>query len=316
MCKGEQTRVQGLTGEPSNRGSNRAAARNVTSGARAVDRIADQGVTAMGKMYPDLVRSAGGETTFDERCARVERALDTIIRDCRPSLTFSDNSHLLAVHGAATDVAGDLSGERVWHAPNNCCIGTVDATQRKIVRERAMRDLGFSDDHEPGRVLVEAMDDTRPAHAADPRKAHPAVADQGVDECAVWVPWRGVDNQPCGLIDDKQMCILEANIQRNRLCDRHGVSIIRENYSEILAAADPQRRVAQSFPFAHDMAGIDQPFESGARQRREMAGERAIKALSGFAGTGKDGYSGARRALFNRHDRSFFSQRGGEGSPD
>jgi len=166
--------------------------------------------------------------------------------------------------------------------------------------------LGLGDDHQPARILIEAMNDTRPADPADPGKADPAVADQGVYERAVRVSRRGVDNQARGLIDDDQMCVLEADIQSNRLPDRRCIYIIRANYDEFLAASDSQRRVAQSCSFAGDIAVMDQPFEPGARQRRQLAGKRAIKALPGLTGAGEDsGRDAAKRGGFSRHDRAF-----------
>jgi hypothetical protein len=115
-----------------------------------------------------------------------------------------------------------------------------------------------------------------------------------------------MDNQPCGLVDDDQMCILEADIERDRLRYGRRACILGENYDKILAAADPQRRVAQCHPFALDMAGLDQPFETCPRERREMHRKRAIKALPGLAGTSKDCGLGVAGGIgFSRHHRAF-----------
>ena len=72
MYEAEQTRMQSLTRKRRDLGPNLATARDAASGARAVNRIADQRVSAMGKMYPNLMRSAGGKTAFNECCPRVE----------------------------------------------------------------------------------------------------------------------------------------------------------------------------------------------------------------------------------------------------
>ena len=306
MCEAEQTRVQGLPRKCRDSSSKRPVALNGASGARAIDRIADQGMTPMSKMHADLMCSACAKTAFDECRLRAERALDTIMRNRGLSPAFRDNSHLFAVGGAAADVAGDLSCERSWHTPNYCGISAIDSAQHEIPREGVVGGLGLGDDHQPARILIEAMNDTRPADPADPGKTHPAMADQGVYERAVRVSRRGVDNQARGLIDDDQMCVLEADIQSNRLPDRRCIYIIRANYDEFLAASDSQRRVAQSCSFAGDIAVMDQPFEPGARQRREMAGKRPVKALPGLTGAGEDsGRDAAKRGGFSRHDRAF-----------
>ena len=149
------------------------------------------------------------------------------------------------------------------------------------------------------------MDDTGPANPADPGKARTTMVDQRVYECAVRVSRRRVDNQPRGLIDDDQMCILKADIQRDLLRYRRRICMIREDYDETLAAAYPRRWIAERPPFAPDIAGMDQAFEPRARQRWEMERKHAIEALPGLAGTGKDGCRGVANGLeFSRHDQT------------
>src|SRR6516225_3925229 len=116
----------------------------------------------------------------------------------------------------------------------------------------------LGDNHKPAGVLVETMDDTGPANPADPGEAHATVADQRVDECSVRISWRWVDNHACRLVDDNQMCILEADIERDRLCNRRRFLILGEDYDEILPGADPPRRLADRCSFASHVAGLDQ----------------------------------------------------------
>ena len=297
--------MQGLTGKGGDQGTNRAAARDVASSTRAVNLIADQRISAVGEMHPDLMCSAGGKTAFEECRPRAERALDTIMRDRRLSSVLADNGHLLAVGDAAADVAGDLAGEWGRQTPNECGVGPVDPAQGKVARQRVMGDLGLGDDHQTARVLVETMDDTGPADPADPGKACTTMVDQRVYECTVRVSRRRVDNQPRGLIDDDQMCILKSDIQRDRLRYRRRIRMIRKDYNEILAAAYPRRWIVQRAPFARNIAGMDQTFEPRARQRREMERKHAIKALPGLAGSGKDNCRSAAKGLeFSRHDQT------------
>jgi hypothetical protein len=72
MHKAEQASVQGLSRKRRYPGPNRASARDGAPGAGAVNRIADQRVSAMGKVYPDLMRPAGGKTAFNKRRLRAE----------------------------------------------------------------------------------------------------------------------------------------------------------------------------------------------------------------------------------------------------
>jgi hypothetical protein len=136
------------------------------------------------------------------------------------------------------------------------------------------------------------------------------MADQRVYECAVRISRRRVDNQPRGLIDDDKMCILKADIQRDRLRYRRRICKIREDHDEILAAAYPRRWIAQRAAFARNKAGMDQAFEPRARQRRELERKHAIKALPGLASTGKDSCSGAAKGFeLSRHDQTVLSHR-------
>jgi hypothetical protein len=302
--------VQGLTGKRGDPAPYRAAPLNGASATRAVDRITDQRMSTMGEMHPDLMCSAGGKTAFDKRRLRTERALYTIMRDCRPPLPLADKSHLFAVRGTAPDVAGDHAG--VWgrQTPNECGIGPVDPAQGKVARQRVMGGLGLGDDHQTARILVETMNDTGSADPADPGKVRTTMADQRVYECAVWVSRRRVDNHPRGLIDDDQMCILKAYIQRDRLRYGRRICMIRENYDEILAAAHPRRWIAERPTFTRDIAGVDQAFEPRARQRRQMERKYAIKSLTDLASTRKDSCRGAAKGLkFSRHDQTALSLR-------
>src|SRR5271169_4445058 len=103
-----------------------------------------------------------------------------------------------------------------------------------------MRALGLGDDHQPAGVLVEAMDDARPSHAADTGKAGAAMGDQRIDEGAVGVSRRGMNDEAGGLVDDDQMCILKTNIERDRLSGRDRILSFGEEYDEILARPNPQ----------------------------------------------------------------------------
>src|SRR6478735_6963285 len=55
--------------------------------------------------------------------------------------------------------------------------------------------------HQPGGALVEAVDDPRPRHPADPRKARPSMGDQRVDQRAVAIARGGMDDEAGGLVD-------------------------------------------------------------------------------------------------------------------
>jgi hypothetical protein len=293
--------VEGLTRKRRNLASDADAPRDGASGARAVKRVPDQRMAPVGKMNPNLMRSAGGQTAFEAGCLRVKRLLDAIARVRRFAPAFPDDGHLFAVGGAAADVAGDLAAARSRHTPHERRIGPVDPAQGKVARQRLVGGLGLGDDHQPAGVLVEAVHDAWPPNPADSAEARAAMADQGVDEGAVRVSWCGMHNQPFGLVDDDQMFILEADLQRHWLGDRDRVAILGQNYDEILAVADPSRRILQRCTRACDVAGFDQPLDPGPRQHRETQRKHAIEAHTGLvrAGTDRRRDGGGRR--FSSH---------------
>src|ERR1700730_5044683 len=286
MGEAEQARVQSLTRKRRNLASDADAPCDSAAGARTVKGIPDQRMAPMGKMNPDLMRSAGGQTAFETGRLRVKRMLDAITRNRRFAPAFPDHGHLLAVGGAAADVAGDLAAARSRHTPHERRIGPVDPPLGKVARQSLVGGLGLGDNHQPAGVLVETVHDARPPDPADSGEARAAMADQGVDEGAVRVSRRRVDNQSCGLVDDDQMFILEADLQRHWLRDRDRVAILGQNYDEILAVMDPSRRLLQRYARACDVAGFDQPLEPGPRQRRETERQHAIEAQTGLVGAG------------------------------
>src|SRR5437016_4514435 len=126
MGEAEQARMQGLTRKRRNLAPDAAASCDGTPGARAVEGVADQRIAPMGKMDPDLMRSAGGQTAFEARRLRVKQMLDAIGGNRRLAPAFRYDGHLLAVGGAAADVADDLAAARSRHTPHERRIGPVD----------------------------------------------------------------------------------------------------------------------------------------------------------------------------------------------
>ncbi len=114
------------------------------------------------------------------------------------------------------------------------------------------------------------------------------MGDQRVDESAVGISGGGMDDEACGLVDDDQMCILKADVERQRLRRRHRILDIGEQHEEILARPHPLRGVARRRAVAHDAALLDQAFEPAARHVREMVRQHAVEAHPVFAGLGAD----------------------------
>ena len=134
MGEAEQPGMQSLTRKGGNPRARRASPSNGSSGARAVDRIADQGVAEMGEMNPDLMSPTRGKTALNKRRMAVERALDPIAGDRWLSASFLDDGHFFAVRGAAADIAGDLTHRGSRYAPNKGNIRAIHSARGEITR--------------------------------------------------------------------------------------------------------------------------------------------------------------------------------------
>ena len=152
-----------------------------------------------------------------------------------------------------------------------------------------MRRLGLGGDDKTAGVLVEAVDDPRPAHPADPQQAVAAMGDERVDERAVGIAGRRVNHQPRGLVDDDEMCILETDTERDRLRLRRCILRFGENYDESLAVFHLARGVADHDAVIADLAGEDQLLEPAAGVLGHPRLQGAVEPLPVAAGLDGDG---------------------------
>ena len=154
----------------------------------------------------------------------------------------------------------------------------------ELLRQPFVRDVGLGDDQQARRVLVDAVDDARPRDPADPGQRSAAMVEQSVDQGPVEIPRGGVHDQPCGLVDDQQMLVLEDDLERNFL--RRIVRRRRFGHldAQALAAVDLDCRVANRFALRFDGAVADQRLQPLARHRRHGIGERTVEAPAGMGG--------------------------------
>src|SRR5467141_1915858 len=95
-----------------------------------------------------------------------------------------------------------------------------------------------------------------------------------------------MDDHTRRLVDDDQVCILEADLERDPLRDRRGILNLRENYDEILVVSHAPRRVAQRRPIFRDITAFDQVFEPRPRQFGQVQREHSIEPMPGIARAG------------------------------
>jgi len=154
----------------------RAASRR----ARAIDRIARDGMTDGIEVDPDLVGPPGDEIELEQRPA-LEPLANAIAS--HGWATVRHDRHLRAVLRVAADRRLDAPGRRRDRALHECLVGLLDAARLELGHDRRLGGVIPGDHEQAARVAVEAVDDARPLDAGDaaPRIAR-AVRQQRVHE--------------------------------------------------------------------------------------------------------------------------------------
>lgn len=209
----------------------------------AVERVADDGMPQMGGVDADLVRPPRFDAELDKR----ERALflqRLPVRDGAGAARF-DDGHAPGVPVFAADQRLKCSVAGIRRPVENGQIRLDDFHVPLEKRpQRSVGAVGFGHDHHAARLLVEAVDDPRPRDAAHAGEAG-AVGQQGVDERARRVAGRGVDDHSGRFVHDKEVGILEENVDGNPFGLRHGGDVVCFHAADytILACARPRRRL-------------------------------------------------------------------------
>ena len=161
-------------------------------------------------------------------------------------------------------------------------IAPVDAVLRELRGEPFMGDVGLGDDQQPGRILVDPVDDPRPRHPADAAEPPGAMVEQGIDQSAVEIARRGMDDHARRLVDDQQMIVLEDDLERDVL--RLVMRRLR------LGDGDLDRSPASAFTAGsrtgapcgpRTAAAADQRLQPLARQGRHGGGQRPVEPPAG-----------------------------------
>ena len=113
------------------------------------------------------------------------------------------------------------------------------------VGKAPMRGVGLGDDQKAGRVLVEPVDDARPPDPADAGEARAAMADQRIDQGAIGMARRRMDDEPGRLVDHDQMLVLVDDIKRHVLAEERRFLRLRRLEGDRCAFGEPHRRIAR-----------------------------------------------------------------------
>lgn len=169
--------MQSLPAEPAQRSSAcRAELIRFAEKAARVERVAEERMTEMRHMHPDLMRAAGleiaAEKARDGAAGRSRESLDKLpMGDGFAAARRRHDRHLLPVRRVASERRLDLSGRPLGHPPDEGEIAPFEPHAAAVIGEEqaeaAMRGIRLRHDEKSRRILVEPMNDARPLHAAD-----------------------------------------------------------------------------------------------------------------------------------------------------
>src|SRR6185437_4302403 len=189
------------------------------------------------------------QRAFHERSDRTFASLAASEGRQHPPMSHSltslawENRHLGPARRVAADRRVDDPSRSRRGAPDKREIAALERAGATMVGEllgeSAMRLIGLGDDHQPARILVEAMHDAGPRHPADAREALAAMGDQRIDESSLPVAGAGVHDEAGRLVDHDQRVVLVEDVERDLLRTERGRGRWWKLEREAVARFDP-----------------------------------------------------------------------------
>jgi hypothetical protein len=242
----------------------------------AVYRITYHGMANVLQVNSDLVGAAGVQFQPEQ------------VHDVKPGdyrgissggTASGGDDHAFAIVRMACDRRVNDERTAVQVTPSQSGIGAVNSAASDRRTQTAVGQIGFGHDHKAGRVAVEPVNDAGPAFSTPGQSSAPSY--QRVDQSVVPVSRSGVNHQPRGLVNDREMLILEDDGQRNGArCERAGWLVERNADGDLLTAGQRARSACRLTIDADQFVG-HQTGRLSAR-KPELIGQEPIEPL-GFS---------------------------------
>jgi len=130
------------------------------------------------------------------------------------------NRNLGPIAGRTGQRRIDGAAGALGHTPADGEVGALQAAiatvRGELLSEALMRRIGLRHDQQPRRILVEPMDDPRPADPANARKAVATMCDERVDQSTGGMSRRRVHHESRRLVDHDQIIVLVRDGKRQR----------------------------------------------------------------------------------------------------
>lgn len=184
----------------------------------AVQRIIDDRMADIGHMDADLMGSSRFQTAFDPRVFAVP-PLHRKMRN-RLSAVFGDDGHFNPVFRMPSDSAVNNPLRLDNIAVNEGPIAAPRRMSLDLRRQSAMSRIRLGSHHDPRRILVQAVNDAGTDNTVYAGQLAVAMMEQGIDQGAVTVSRRRMDDHAARLIDNDDIAVFINDLQRNILCRR------------------------------------------------------------------------------------------------
>ncbi len=245
-----------------------------------VDRIAQDGGAEVVEVDADLVGAAGVEVAEDEGgFGGVIGGEGLVIGDGGFASRGIYDGHFLAVYRVTADMGEDgvffLSGDAVGDGEVELFHG---GSLGKLGGEGLVGDVGFRDDEAAGGVLVEAVDDAGALDAADAGELAFAMVEEGVDEGAVGVAGRGVDDNAMLLVEHEDVVVFVKDIERDVLRRGDVGDGLGKSEGDGVAGFHGIAGL-RGLAVEEDMLFSDQRLDAGSREIRELGGEIGVEPV-------------------------------------
>ncbi len=151
--------------------------------------------------------------------------------------------HLLAVHGVASDVRHDRALVRGGDSLGDGEILLLRLAAGELGDKGLIGGLALRRDQTPRGLLVEAMDDSGTVLAGEGAEFSLTMMQQRVDERAVGIAGRGVDDEPRGLVHDDEIVVLEEDGERDLLAEQPGGALRLDPDKHLVPGGDGVARL-------------------------------------------------------------------------
>ena len=168
-----------------------------------------------------------------------------------------------------------------WGVPHQRSVAAFERPVATVIgelgRKYLMSAVGLGNDHEAGRVLVKAVDDTWPGDAADTGEAIPAMGDEGIDQRAGTGSGAGMDDEAGRLVDNDQGIVFMDDGQRDPLGRWRGRFRRRQRDRQMLTRFDRSFRLHYRRAADRDVAIQDKSLRPRAAHIGDGCGEIGVE---------------------------------------